>query len=79
LYLKGDTGGAEKAMGTASDHLSRASTEGLRRIEGTAEKGRKANEIIGTQRTIAGLRNKLQEECIRAAKAKQNNAQSSQS
>jgi hypothetical protein len=71
LYLKGDPAGAEKAVGTALGHLNRAAAEGLLRIKNGAEQGRKANEIVGTQRTIAGLRKKLEAERIRAAKAKQ--------
>jgi len=52
LYLKGDPAGAEKAVGTALSHLNRAAAEGLLRIKNGAEQGRKANEIVGTQRTM---------------------------
>ncbi len=71
LDVKGDPAGAGKAVGTALDHLNRAAAEGLLRINNGAEQGRKANEVVGTQRAIAGLRKKLQAESLRAARAKQ--------
>jgi hypothetical protein len=62
FYVDGDSAGAEKAIGTAVDHLNRAAAEGLRRFTAGAEKGRRGNEIVGTQRTLANLRKKLQAE-----------------
>lgn len=62
FYAKNDTAGAEKAIGTALDHLNRAAAEGLRRIATDAEKGKRSNEIVGTRRTLADLRMKLQAE-----------------
>jgi hypothetical protein len=62
FYAKNDTVGAEKAIGTALDHLNRAAADGLRRIKTDAEKGKRSNEVAGTRRTIADLRKKLQTE-----------------
>jgi hypothetical protein len=62
FYVKDDAAGAEKAIGTALDHLNRAADEGLRRIKGEAEKGKRANEVAGTRRALASLRSKLQTE-----------------
>jgi hypothetical protein len=62
FYANNDTAGAEKAMGTALDHLNRAAADGLRRIKTDAERGKRANEVAGTRRTVSDLRKKLQSE-----------------
>ena len=62
FYANNDTAGAEKAIGTALDHLNRAAAEGLQRIKTDAEKGKRSNEIAGTRRALADLRRKLQTE-----------------
>lgn len=70
FYANNDTAGAERAIGTALDHLNRAAAEGLRRIKTDAEKGKRSNEVAGTRRTIAELRNKLQKELAGRAEAR---------
>jgi hypothetical protein len=72
LYANSDTAGAEKAIGTAIDHLNRAATEGLARVKTDAEKGKRSNEIAGTRRAIADLRRKLQAELNGRAAANRN-------
>ncbi len=58
FYVNNDTAGAERALGTALDHLNRAAAEGLRSIKTDAEKGKRSNEVAGTRKTLADLRNK---------------------
>ena len=62
FYAGHNAPGAERAIGTALDHLNRAATEGLRRIKSDAERGKRSNEISGTRRTLFNLRTKLQTE-----------------
>ena len=62
FYANNDSACAEKAIGTALDHLNRAAAEGLRSIKSDAEKGKRSNEVAGTRRTLADLRRKLQTE-----------------
>ena len=62
FYSNNDTSGAEKAIGTALDHLNRAAADGLRSIKSEAEKGKRSNEVAGTRRALADLRRKLQTE-----------------
>jgi hypothetical protein len=62
FYARHDTNGAERAIGTALDHLNRAAADGLRRITSDAERGKRANEISGTRRALADLRKNLQTE-----------------
>jgi hypothetical protein len=62
FYANNDTAGAERAIGTALDHLNRAAAEGLRSIKTEAEKGKRSNEVAGTRRALADLRRKLQTE-----------------
>ena len=69
FYAHNDTAGAEKAIGTAVDHLNRAAAEGLRSIKTDAEKGKRSNEVAGTRRTLADLRRKLQTELTSGAAA----------
>jgi hypothetical protein len=59
FYARDNVPGAERAIGTAVDHLNRAATEGLRRIKSDAERGKRSNEISGTRRTLSNLRTKL--------------------
>ena len=68
FYLKNDVFSAERATGTALDHFNRAAAEGLRKIKGDAEKGKRSNEISGTVRTLANLRKKLQAQLVDRAK-----------
>ncbi len=70
FYAKNDTAGAERAIGTALDHLNRAADEGLRRIKTDAEKGKRSNEVAGTRRALADLRKKLQTELTGRAEAR---------
>jgi hypothetical protein len=65
FHARNDSASAEKAIGTAIDHLNRAATEGLQRIKTEAEKGKRSNEVAGTRRTLADLRRKLQTELTR--------------
>jgi len=67
FYAACDSACAERAIGTAVDHLNRAASDGLRKITTDAEKGKRSNEIAGTRRTLADLRRKLQSECIALA------------
>jgi len=69
FYANNDTAGAEKAIGTALDHLNRAAAEGLGRIKTEAEKGKRSNEVAGTRRTLTNLRRKLQTEITGSAEA----------
>jgi hypothetical protein len=69
FYANNDASGAEKAIGTALDHLNRAATEGLGRIKTEAEKGKRSNEVAGTRRTLANLRRKLRTEITDRAEA----------
>ena len=69
FYASNDASGAEKAIGTALDHLNRAATEGLGRIKTEAEKGKRSNEVAGTRRTLANLRRKLRTEITDRAEA----------
>jgi hypothetical protein len=62
FYADNATAGAEKAIGTALDHLNRAAAEGIRRIKTEAERGKRSNEVAGTRRAVADLRKKLQAE-----------------
>jgi hypothetical protein len=62
FYASHDAAGAEKAMGTALDHMNRAAGDGLRRVQSDAERGKRANEVAGTRRTLANLRKMLQTE-----------------
>jgi hypothetical protein len=62
FYANEDTAGAEKAIGTALDHLNRAAAEGLRRITSDAERGKRSNEVAGARRTLAVVRRELQTE-----------------
>lgn len=52
----------ERAIGTALDHFNRAANEGLRHITSESERGKRANEVAGTRRTLADLRKTLQAE-----------------
>jgi hypothetical protein len=70
FYANNDTAGAEKAIGTALDHLNRAAAEGIRRIKSDADKGKKSNELAGTRRALADLRKKLQTEITNRTVAK---------
>jgi hypothetical protein len=70
FYAADDVAGAERAIGTALDHLNRAASEGLRRIKTDAEKGKRANEVAGTRRTLANLRRKLQSKHPGSAEAR---------
>ena len=69
FYANNDSAGAEKAIGTALDHLNRAAAEGLLSFKTEAEKGKRSNEIAGTRRTLANLRRKLQIEIAGRASA----------
>ena len=69
FYASNDTAGAERAIGTAQDHLNRAAAEGLRSIKTEAEKGKRSNEVAGTRRALADLRRKLQTEITGPAEA----------
>jgi hypothetical protein len=70
FYANNDTFGAEKAIGTAIDHLNRAADEGLRKIKTEAEKGKRSNETAGAKRTLANLRKKLQSELASQSEAR---------
>ena len=71
FYANHDTADAERALGTALDHLNRAAAEGLRRIKTDAEKGKRSNEVAGTRKTLADFRKKLQTELTgRASESK---------
>lgn len=70
FYATGDVAGAERAMGTALDHMNRAAADGLRKIQSDAERGKRANEVAGTRRRLTVLRRKLQEECADRAKTR---------
>jgi hypothetical protein len=70
FYANNDTAGAEKAMGTALDHLNRAAGDGIRRIKTEAEKGKRSNEVAGTRRALAELRKKLLTELASRADAR---------
>jgi hypothetical protein len=69
FYANDDAAGAEKAIGTALDHLNRAAADGLRKIKSDAERGKRANEVAGTRRTLADLRKKLQTELTHRTEA----------
>ena len=62
FYANHHTADAERAIGTATDHLNRAAADGLRSIKTDAEKGKRSNEVAGTRRALADLRKKLQAE-----------------
>ena len=68
FYAHHDTAGAERAIATSLDHLNRAATDGLGRIKTDAEKGKRANEVAGTRRTLTDLRKKLLAELTAAPK-----------
>jgi hypothetical protein len=68
-YASHDPAGAEKAIGTALDHLNRAADEGLRRIKSDAERGKRSNEVAGTRRALFVLRKELQTELTGRAAA----------
>jgi hypothetical protein len=68
FYTHHDTAGAERAIATSADHFNRAAADGLRRIKTDAEKGKRANEVAGTRRTLMDLRLKLQTELSAAPK-----------
>jgi hypothetical protein len=68
FYANGDATGAERAIGTAIDHFNRAATDGLRRIQADAERGKRSNELAGPRRQLTELRMKLQEECLNRGK-----------
>jgi hypothetical protein len=70
FYASHDAAAAEKAMGTALDHLNRAAADGLRKIKSDAERGKRANEVAGTRRTLADLRKKPQTELTVRAEPK---------
>jgi hypothetical protein len=70
FYTNNDTAGAEKAIGTAMDHLNRAADEGLRRIKSEAERGKRSNETAGAKRALANLRKKLQSELAALAESR---------
>ena len=70
FHAKNDASSAEKAIGTALDHLNRAASEGLQRIRTEAEKGKRSNEVAGTRRTLADLRRKLRTELTGRAEAR---------
>jgi hypothetical protein len=70
FYASHDTAGAERAMGTALDHLNRAAADGLRRIKSEAEKGKRSNEVAGTRRMLAELRKELQAELAGSTETK---------
>jgi hypothetical protein len=69
FYASHDPAGAEKAIGTALDHLNRAADEGLRRIKSDAERGKRSNEVAGTRRALFVLRKELQTELTGRAAA----------
>jgi hypothetical protein len=69
FYANNDSAGAEKAIGTALDHLNRAAADGMRSIKTEAEKGKRSNEVAGTRRILADLRKKLQAELPSRAEA----------
>jgi hypothetical protein len=68
FYIHHDTAGAERAIATSLDHLNRAATDGMAKIKTDAEKGKRANEVAGTRRTLNDLRKKLQTELVGHAK-----------
>jgi len=70
FYAKSDIAGAEKAIGTSLDHFNRAASEGLQRIKGEGERGKRSNEVAGSRRALADLRKTLQEELAGRAEAK---------
>jgi hypothetical protein len=75
FYANNDVASAERALGTALDHLNRAAAEGLQRIKIDAEKGKRSNEVAGTRRTLGDLRRKLQTERIGRAKRRSSDEQ----
>jgi hypothetical protein len=68
FYVHNDTAGAERAIATSMDHLNRAANDGLGKIKSDAERGKRANEVAGTRRSLMVLRKKLQTELSESPK-----------
>ena len=68
FYANDATAGAEKAIGTAIDHLNRATVEGLRSITTDAEKGKRSNEVAGTRRCLKNCAKSFEQNLLAAPK-----------
>jgi hypothetical protein len=68
FYAHHETAGAERAIATSLEHLNRAATDGLGKIKTEAERGKRANEVAVTRKSLTDLRKKLQTELAAVSK-----------